>query len=109
MNIKDDVYCFDSKEKKIFKATVVGMQISETGYELIAVMTNAGKKKFIERAHVHLSETEAQKHKERVTPIMEKLDKEVEEFTKKADAVREDVIGKPEHKDLAKKIMECKG
>ena len=108
MNINDTVYCLDVKEKKIFEATMVGSQISESGYELVAVITNIGKKKFIESDHVHETQELAEAHSKRVIPIIDNLDILQEEFQEKVDEARIAVIGEPEHVHLSKKIMECK-
>jgi hypothetical protein len=101
-------YCLDPKTFKIFEATLVGINVSETGYEMCRILMSDLTTKQLELAHVHPSKEDAEAHKLRVKPIISEAEALVKDATTKVDELRIKVIGQPRYKDLADKIMGVK-
>lgn len=108
MELGKKVFVTDAKTKSAYEATVVGLQISESGYELVGIIDFDNDKKFVESAHVHETMDEAEKFIQSKTPAIEKADKLIADCKEAVDALRIDVIGLPEYEYLAKRIIGAK-
>ena len=110
MTIGEKVFCLDPKTRKVFEAETAGAFVSggvkgSRGYAMINVVSADGTKQALETAHVHQTKEAAGTHAERVIPLMEDGEKLEEAFLEQANKLAVMVIGKPEHEDLAERIM----
>jgi hypothetical protein len=102
------VYCLIGKTKEVKEGILVGVNIGASGYELVAILVNAGEKKKkvnIESAHVWWTEKDAEEHKAKVCPIIDLGEEEANKANEKIDELRVKVIGVPPFLKLAKEIM----
>ena len=96
---------YDAKSKKIFEATCIGLQISESGHILVKLLTAKGDTKMLESAHVHETKQKAEEFVKTRVPIMDEANKIAEVAGAKIDKMRDEVNGPPTHAELAEKIM----
>ena len=101
-------YCTDAKTKKIFMARVVGVNITDNGYDVYRVLLSDNTTKVLEKSHIHETPEEASKYLDRVTPLMNEADKLIREATDKVDAIRLQVIGKPLYTEIAENMKGTK-
>lgn len=107
--IGKSVFYVDAKNRQVKEGTIVGVNISTTGYVLISILTENEveiKKVNIESAHVHLTKDAAEAHLINIAPMLSEADKLTNEAKEKVDALRIDVIGIPCFIELAKKVMQ---
>jgi hypothetical protein len=102
--IGESRYITDAKTKKVFKATVIGTNISESGYEIVRLLKKDNTLITTEKAHVHETEKQAQEFIAEKTPLIDGANQIIKEATEKVDKIRIQVIGEPKFKDLAEKI-----
>jgi hypothetical protein len=103
--IGDLRYCLDPKTYKIFTATEIGVNVSETGYVMIRLLLSDNTTKTLEVAHVHVTANGAEEHRMRVQPLIEEAEALIKEATDRVDSIRFQVIGYPEFKEIAQKIV----
>lgn len=108
MELGSNVFCMDPKTKEVYEAKMIGAQISTTGYEICSVLSAKGDKKQLESAHVHKTKKDAQGHVLKVRFPIAEADKIMKDAAARIDVLRFQVIGKPQHEDLANRIMEKK-
>ena len=105
-NIGKKVYCIDQKTKKIFKATIVGDQISTQGYLLIALLKDKDNEKiFLENKLVYSKMVDAKEYLEAKSYSIDYAAKIMNDATKQIDRLRLDIIGEPDYAELASLIM----
>lgn len=105
MEIGSQVFYLKTKEKQIKEGMLIGQNISDTGYLLATIQDKeSGQITSVEMAHVKTSMLDAEKHVDKVKPIMEEGDKIIKEATDKVDKLRIEVIGEPTFKQLADTI-----
>ena len=105
MELGKEVWYLEPKSKEIGKGIVVANQISTTGYIVVSVLNEKNETIRLETNHIRDTKKEIEEHREKVSPIMSKADKEIEATKVSVDKLRLSVIGRPEHKELALRIM----
>lgn len=99
-----EIYFCDLKDGTVKKGVVLSESISQSGYEVSTILSD-GHKHMIEKALIFDNEEGA---KEKLAPsmdtkkIMERIEKEC---CDNMNVLRVQVIGEPEHKELADAIF----
>ena len=95
-----EVYFCDKKTWGVRKGTVLSHIIGSSGYEMYTIMDDKGISS-VETALIFTSEDDAQRKCEQAKPISDTMEKLEKEMIEELNALREQVIGKPQHKELA--------
>ena len=104
MNIGDNVFVTDAKTKSVYKATIVGLNISQTGYFLISVLNYKDEKATVEAVHVHKTQAQAEAFMAEKAKTIDYAEQVMTEAKDTLDKLRITVIGEPSFTDLAKRI-----
>jgi len=104
MNIGYKVYVTDAKTKKVFKATISGIHVSDSGYGLVSVVDDNDNKTTTELAHVHETKGTAEKFIQEKTKYIDQAEKVLKDAKEKMDKLRIKVIGEPKHEYLSERI-----
>ena len=94
------VYFIDMKTRAVSEGVILSQIISQSGY-LVNIIVDAGGKHSIEKLLVFETKEEAESRLADVLSIKDAMDAKLEEDKKVLDTMREQVIGKPEFKELA--------
>ena len=94
------VFFIDMKSREVKEGTVLSEIISQTGY-LIEIIVDKDGKHNVERALAFENKEDADKRLPEVLTIKDSMDFKAKETEKVLDIMREQVIGKPEYKEIA--------
>ena len=94
------VFFIDMKTREVKEGVVLSRIISQTGY-IVNIIVDDGGKHNVENRLVFENKEDADKRLPEVLTIKDSMDAKVEEDRKVLDVMREQVIGKPEYKELA--------
>jgi hypothetical protein len=94
------LFFIDMKTREIKEGFVLSRIISQSGYIVNIIVDNEGKHN-VENRLVFENKEDAEKRLPEVLAIKDSMDAKVEEEKKVLDTMREQVIGKPEFKELA--------
>jgi len=97
------VFYLDAKSKEIRTGEVVGLQISTTGYCLVAIL-NTGKV-MVESKHVYFTKAEAKAHKADVEFPIDESQRLITATTGTIDKLRKLVIGEPEYLSQSQRLQ----
>jgi len=94
------VFFIDMKTREVKEGTILSEVISQSGYVVSIIVDKEGKHS-VETALIFENKADADKRLPEVLTIKDAMDSKVEEDKKVLDIMREQVIGKPEFKELA--------
>lgn len=94
------VFYINMKDKKVGEGVVLSRTISQSGYVVNIVFDEEGKHN-IENKLIFENKEEAEKALPGLLVISEAMEEKSKECEKVLDVMREQVIGKPEFKELA--------
>ena len=94
------VFFIDMKKREVQEGSVLSVVISQSGY-VVDIIVNKEGKHSVESKLVFESKEEADKSLPGVLMIKDAMDDKAKECEKVLDIMREQVIGKPEFKELA--------
>lgn len=95
-----EVYFCDKKTWGVRKGIILSYVIGSSGYEMYTIMDDKGISS-VETALIFTGEDDAQRKCEQAKPISDTMEKLEKEMIEELNALREQVIGKPQHKELA--------
>lgn len=99
------VYFIDPKEKKVKSGTIITDTISQSGYEVYIIYGTDGKRESKDLALVFDTEQAANDNLERVLKISDEMEALNKQTDKQLDEMREQLIGKPQFKELANELF----
>ena len=94
------VFFIDMKERNVQEGVVLSEIISQSGY-FVSIIVNETGKHNVEQLLIFENKEDAEKRLPEVLTIKDSMDSKVEEEKKVLDVMREQVIGKPEFKEIA--------
>ena len=98
-----EVYFCDKKTWEVRKGVVLSHIIGSSGYEMYTILDDKGISS-VETALIFTSEDDAQRKCEQAKPISDEMEKLEKDMIERLNEMREQVIGKPQHKELADAI-----
>lgn len=104
MRINEQLHFLNTKTKSIQSGTVVGKILSSTGYEMYQILLPDYSRQVVESAHCHQDIEQAESHKQRVLPLIEQAESLRDELSNQMDELRIQIIGLPQHQELANKL-----
>jgi len=105
MKIGDKAFCSDPKTRKVFKAEVTAFNVAQSGYQLVGLLLDKGETKNLESAHCFTKKEDAEKHLERINPLLDEADKIMDDGKKRIDEIRIEILGEPAYLELSERIM----
>lgn len=94
------VFFIDMKSRSVKEGVILSEIISQSGYVVHIIVDEEGKHN-VESLLIFQSKEDADKRLPEVLAIKDMMDEKAKELEKTLDTMREQVIGKPEHKELA--------
>lgn len=100
-----EVYFCDKKTWEVRKGVICSHTISTSGYEVYIIVDDAKQKESVEKALVFENEADAIVKAKESKPVSEKMIEIENEMIALLNNLRESVLGKPEHKELANELL----
>ena len=104
MQINQQLYFLNTKTLTIQSGLIVGSILSTSGYLMYQILMNDNSRQIVESSHCFPDKESAETHRKRVLPLIEKAETLRDDLTKEMDSLRTQIIGFPQHKELAERL-----